>query len=564
MNNSNKIAGFKKSPFLWVFLSLGRWMIKYILSFLLVFQVSLVFGKVFYVAPSGTDTNTEGTFENPFESIKKAQRYANAGDTVYIRGGQYDMRTDQIAQYKDIWAYVTVLDKSGSSGKMMNYWAYPGETPVFDYSTIKPANKRIFAFYVTGSYIHIKGIEVTGVQVTITGHTQSECFEIKGSNNILEQISMHDGMAIGVYILRGSNNLILNCDAYNNYDSVSENGAGGNTDGFGCHAPKGHVNNVFRGCRAWFNSDDGYDCISSGEPVLLDHCWAFYNGYSVGFVSRGDGNGIKAGGYGSTALDRLPDPIPSNTIQFCLAVKNKQSGLYSNHHLAGSKWYNNTAYLNKRNFNMLNREAPTAGAYLNDVPGWGHEMRNNLGYKASYKELSDIDTSACDLSNNYFDLDIVVSDADFLSLDLNLLIAPRAVDGSLPENNFLRLATTSDLINKGEDIGFPFNGFAPDLGCFESDDNTNVKEILNEQISVYNFPNPFVSYTEIVFNLNKQSHANISLYNLSGEQVKVVTNKIYKSGKHVLTLYRDNLNPGIYLLVAHLGNMLQTTKMVIN
>ena len=41
--------------------------------------------------------------------------------------------------------------------------------------------------------------------------------------------------AIGFYLVRGSNNLVLNCDAYNNYDPVSENGTGGNVDGFGGH-----------------------------------------------------------------------------------------------------------------------------------------------------------------------------------------------------------------------------------------------------------------------------------------------------------------------------------------
>ena len=46
---------------------------------------------------------------------------------------------------------------------------------------------------------------------------------------------MHDGMAIGFYLVRGSHNLVLNCDAYNNFDPVSENGTGGNVDGFGGH-----------------------------------------------------------------------------------------------------------------------------------------------------------------------------------------------------------------------------------------------------------------------------------------------------------------------------------------
>src|SRR3712207_7385796 len=52
---------------------------------------------------------------------------------------------------------------------------------------------------------------------------------------------------------------------FRSHDYTSENKRGGNVDGFGFHAPKGSVNNVFRGCRAWFNSDDGFDFIWRSE-----------------------------------------------------------------------------------------------------------------------------------------------------------------------------------------------------------------------------------------------------------------------------------------------------------
>lgn len=423
--------------------------------------------KEFYVAPSGNDTN-DGAIKTPVETIKRAQELASSGDTVFIRGGVYTMREDQIAQQKSIWAFVTKLDKDGIS-----YLAYQNEKPVFDYKNIKPAGKRIIAFLVDGNNIHIKGIEVVGVQVTLKKHTQSECFEVRGSNNKLEQLSMHDNMAIGVYMLSGSNNLVLNCDAYNNWDSVSEGGKGGNTDGFGCHLEKGSINNVFRGCRAWFNSDDGFDLISNAEPVIIENCWAFYNGYSTGFIGRADGNGFKIGGYGAgkrpyNDLIENYAPIPKNTIRFCLAVKNKQSGFYANHHLEGNYWQNNTAYLNKRNYNMLNCVALNPTDFGTDGPGWNHEMVNNLGFRAISEELTNIDKSRCILKNNYFDLtQITISAADFLSLDEKLLMAPRQADGSLPDIDFLKLAPSSDLIDAGVTIGFPFKGKAPDLGCFE-------------------------------------------------------------------------------------------------
>ena len=84
---------------------------------------------------------------------------------------------------------------------------------------------------------------------------------------------MRDGMAIGIYLTNGSDNLFLNCDAYRNYDSYSENGRGSNTDGFGGHPAKGSTGNVFHGCRAWSNSDDGFDLIMAQEAVTLYDCW---------------------------------------------------------------------------------------------------------------------------------------------------------------------------------------------------------------------------------------------------------------------------------------------------
>jgi hypothetical protein len=433
--------------------------------FILLFAVKLsaCFAATLYVANNGSDDYT-GTKSKPFATIQKAQSAVNPGDTVYIRGGVYHMAEKDISHNERGYACVTYLDKSGTQGKYINYFTYGTEKPVFEYSAVKPAGYRVAAFYVTGSYIHLKGFEVTGVQVTIKGHTQSECFENRGSNNIYEALSMHDGMAIGFYLLSGSNNLILNCDAYRNYDNFSETGRGGNTDGFGCHPAEGSKGNIFRGCRAWFNSDDGYDCINAHEATVFENCWAFYNGFDKDFKSVGDGNGFKAGGYARRPADQIPVPVPQNTVQFCLAVHNKANGFYSNHHINGSFWYNNSAYRNSVNFNMMNRLKDDVMA---DVPGYSHKMRNNLGYKGN-KEVDMLDAAKCDLSNNYFDLKLTATDTDFVSLDEQLLTAPRKADGSLPDIAFMKLKTNSQFVDKGADIGFPFNGKAPDLGAFES------------------------------------------------------------------------------------------------
>lgn len=431
----------------------------FVLGLIIVFSTP-IYATIYYVATTGNNTNS-GTITQPFATIQKAQEFVKPSDTVYIRGGLYTMQNEVVARQEKLWDYVTYLDKSGTANKRINYWAYPQEKPVFDYSNIKSAEYRIIAFLVSGSWLHIKGLEVTGVQVGIKIHTQSECFENQGNNNIYEDLNMHDGMAIGIYLIAGSNNLFLNCDAYQNHDYFSENGKGGNTDGFGCHPKKGGVGNVFRGCRAWFNSDDGFDLINAHESVTFENCWAMYNGFSTDFKSLGDGNGFKCGGYGKTPVDKLPNPIPPHTVQFCLAVRNKANGFYSNHHITGSNWFNNSAYRNSVNYNMLNRLPDN----VTDVDGYGHKMRNNLGYKGG-KETDRLDASKCDVTNNYFTLPITVFDADFVSLDEQQLLQPRKADGSLPDIGFMHLKPNSKLIDKGEVIGLPFVGKAPDLGAF--------------------------------------------------------------------------------------------------
>jgi pectate lyase len=335
---------------------------------------------------------------------------------------------------------------------------------VFDFSAVRPTGYRVTAFLVSASDCVFRGFDVVGVQVIVTGaNTQSECFRIAGGNrNRFEQLAMHDGMGIGWYLTAGASNLVLNCDAYNNrgLDSYSL----GNIDGFGCHPNStGGRSNVLRGCRAWFNSDDGFDLINAKAAVVIEDCWAFYNGYFTNFASSGgDANGFKSGGYGVSG-GSYPIPVPRHVTRFCLAVRNRANGFYANHHTGGLDWFNNTAYRNNVNYNMLcNLDAQSS---TNDVPGFDHLMKNNLGYRGN-TEVSNLGPTN-DTSFNYFTLPVTVSSNDFLSLDESLLTLPRKADGSLPYIAFTQLVGSSDLLDAGTNAGFAFAGDAPDLGAFE-------------------------------------------------------------------------------------------------
>lgn len=404
----------------------------------------------YYVAPNGKDTNS-GTIDHPYATVQRAQESVVPGDTVYIRGGTYAIPPNQIAGYalNGSYACVTQLTKSGTPDQRIYYFAYPDEQPTFDLSAVKPPGKRVSAFWVDADWLHIKGIEVVGVQVTISNrNTQSECFSNSGSHNIYERLKMHDGMGIGFFSRAGGNNLILNCDAWRNYDPVCDaaGGAnGGNVDGFGSHySTPGDGPNIFRGCRAWYNSDDGFDCINNGEVTIIENCWAFYNGYSYegendAFHSRGDGNGFKAGGYGrDPEVAELPVPVPRNEVRFSLAVGNKSKGFDANYHATGLLWYNNTAYRNDHNFHMETAaKASPEATTLSFVPGRNHVLVNNLSYKGRRTNLTRIVESTCTMLNNAFGEQL--TDSDFVSLDEMQLTAPRKPDGSLPDITFLQL-----------------------------------------------------------------------------------------------------------------------------
>jgi autotransporter-associated beta strand protein len=422
-----------------------------------------------YVAPDGDD-NATGTLARPFATIQRAQAAVSPGETVHIRGGAYVMQTAQVAQYSGVFAYVTNLDKSGAPGSPITYAAYQDEKPVFDFTNVNPAGYRIHAFSLKGSWLRIRGLEVTGVQVNITGHTQSICFEITGNDNILERLSMHDGKAIGVYMSgNAARNLVLNCDAYNNWDDVSENGAGGNVDGFGCHG--NGAGNIFRGCRAWYNSDDGFDCINLNQSVIFENCWALYNGYSKDGGSRGDGTGFKAGGYG-VSDSVVPNPIPRNTVRHSIAVKNKR-GFYANHHPGGDDWYNNTAYQNGSDYNFLGHQPdPDSSQPGVDVPGTGHVIRNNLSHgNAVNRTLSNLAATGNTMDHNVIPTTAAdsLADSEFESVDFTqLMTLPRKASGDLPDITFLKPKPGSVLIDAGVDVGLPYAGLAPDIGAHEN------------------------------------------------------------------------------------------------
>lgn len=436
-------------------------MLKRLMSALLMMMASpsCMVAHDWFVAPDGSD-QAVGNVNAPLATVMKAQERAASGDTVYFRGGIYHLGLADISASDALYAVVNDITKD-----RVSYVAYGTEVPVFDFAAVRPVEKRVTAFRVRCHGCVFRGFQVVHVPITIAHrHTQSEAFRVEGgSGNLFERLSIHDGMGIGWYLVSGSNNIVRNVDAYNN--SGLDEGSNGNIDGFGVH-PRSALGqgNMIYGSRAWFNTDDGFDLINAYAPVVITHCWAFYNGYDAHFTPLGDGNGFKAGGYGANG-GPYPHPVPRHIVMFSLAVGNRVNGFYANHHVGGQTWINNTAIGNRgANFNMLS----VLDDNRTNIPGYGHIMKNNLGYGGRIEFSSLGSATDNDLSFNDFTLPITIDQDDFISLDPGKLMAPRQADGELPDIRFAHLARGSQAIDAGRDVGEPFSGKAPDLGSFES------------------------------------------------------------------------------------------------
>jgi hypothetical protein len=235
---------------------------------------SHAFAKDYYVATTGSDANA-GTVDQPFATLQKGHDVAVAGDTVYIRGGTYRITTPAASG-----AGIRITKSGTSDTNRIKFWAYPGEIPLFDFSgmTISTTGYT-HGIVVTGSWLHFKGLEICCVPMN--SYSNNGVAVNGGGNDIFELLNMHHNNGNGIFIGNGSGgHLVLNSDAHDNYDPTSSQGEGQNADGFGVHYQTSGAVTIIRGCRAWWNSDDGYDLINQEVPVTVENSWAMGNGYA--------------------------------------------------------------------------------------------------------------------------------------------------------------------------------------------------------------------------------------------------------------------------------------------
>ena len=272
-----------------------------------------------YVSPSGKST-AAGTQNAPMDLLT-AINSISAGYTIWMEEGTYKA-------YELYGAPIVIAgSNSGAEGAYKTISSINGGTVTIDFSGMAElgSNRGIV---LDGSYWHFYDIDIC--------NAGDNGMLLSGDNNIIELCQFYANHDSGLQISRyntsadtidlwPSNNLILNCTAFDNKDEATCE----NADGFAAKLTCGE-GNVFDGCISYCNSDDGWDLYAkpatgSTGVVTIKNSVAFGNGKLTNGEgsANGDMNGFKLGG----SNKQCPTP---HVVTNCIAFNNGATGFTDN------------------------------------------------------------------------------------------------------------------------------------------------------------------------------------------------------------------------------------------
>ncbi|MCR5113553.1 MAG: right-handed parallel beta-helix repeat-containing protein [Acholeplasmatales bacterium] len=268
------------------------------------------------------DASVDGTDPSKPTTFLQAVLNAQAGDLILIKAGTYHFNGRlNIGQRLEGAVDQTVVE--GTVDHYINVQAESDDAEVvFEFHQESADANRGIQLY--SDYWHFKNIDICGAG--------DNGMYVSGSHNIIENCDFYNNQDTGLQIGRAYSsddtidkwpvcNLIKNCTSFANYD---ERTYGENADGFAAKLTVGY-GNVFDGCIAFRNSDDGWDLfakVDSGDigTIVLYNCVSFENGFLPYQHEREDLTGVMT--YDTLNGDGIGFKLGGSTMKGNVIVKN--------------------------------------------------------------------------------------------------------------------------------------------------------------------------------------------------------------------------------------------------
>ncbi|MCF8262194.1 MAG: T9SS type A sorting domain-containing protein [Melioribacteraceae bacterium] len=94
-----------------------------------------------------------------------------------------------------------------------------------------------------------------------------------------------------------------------------------------------------------------------------------------------------------------------------------------------------------------------------------------------------------------------------------------------------------------------------------NNDHAEIDENADVNLKVH--PNPFNLTTTISLVLEQDGKIELAVYSITGEKLKVITEKFLTEGRHTISFTPQDLASGTYLLVAHIAEKILATKIIL-
>ncbi len=155
-----------------------------------------------------------------------------------------------------------------------------------------------------------------------------------------------------------------------------------------------------------------------------------------------------------------------------------------------------------------------------------------------------------------------VGELTFKAQSANVAVATVAVSGSTltitPVKTGDAVVTVVAMDEENNDFfSYSFNvNVSPLVGVDE--------ETVPTDFALYqNFPNPFNPSTNIKFDLPKESNVAVRIYNILGEEVATLVNRVMQAGRHTVEFNASRLSSGMYIYRIEAGDFVQVKKMLL-